>query len=45
MTSTTAFELRLDALQTLNGEEAHLSASQCIATCAMTCQTTCFITG
>jgi len=45
MTSTTPFELRLDALQTLAAEEAHLSASLCRVTCVLTCSTTCFITG
>ena len=45
MTSITSFELRLDALQTLDGEEARLSASLCRVTCVLTCSTTCFITG
>ncbi|GIH24891.1 hypothetical protein Aph01nite_32010 [Acrocarpospora phusangensis] len=45
MGSTMAFELRVDALQMLDGEEAHLGLAKCIATCTVTCQTTCTITG
>ncbi len=45
MESTAAYDLRLDALQMLDGDEAYLSASLCKITCALTCQDTCFITG
>ncbi|WP_275419237.1 hypothetical protein [Acrocarpospora phusangensis] len=39
------FELRVDALQLLDGEEAHLGTAQCAAICINTCTTTCVCTG
>ncbi|GIH24893.1 hypothetical protein Aph01nite_32030 [Acrocarpospora phusangensis] len=44
MESTRAFELRVDALQMLDGDEAHLGLAKCISTCSSTCTVTCTIT-
>jgi hypothetical protein len=44
MTSTTAFELRLDALQMLDGEDPQLSANMCSVSCSSTCLVTCAAT-
>jgi len=41
MTSTTSFELRLDALQMLDGDDPRLSADLCLITCTSTCLVTC----
>ena len=44
MGTTTAFELRVDALQLLDGEEAHLGVGKCIITCTATCSISCAVT-
>ena len=45
MEFTADFDLRVGALQLLDGEEARLSASQCAVICTWTCTSTCSMTG
>jgi|KBSSwiStaDraftv2_1062776.scaffolds.fasta_scaffold2141335_3 hypothetical protein len=45
VTSEPELALDLDALQLLEGEEAHLLIARCTFTCTHTCQDTCGVTG
>jgi len=45
MEPTAGFDLRVGALQLLEGEETQLSGAQCAVICTWTCTSTCSMTG
>ncbi|MBO3744607.1 hypothetical protein J5X84_00910 [Streptosporangiaceae bacterium NEAU-GS5] len=45
MKSDPDFDLRVAALQLLDGEQAQLSGAQCAVICTWTCTSTCSMTG